>query len=617
MIRFPNVHTQMKRFYSDENSGGLPERSGIDEQYLWNTKDIFESDEVWEKVFKETESLLDEYEQYIGKLGDSVDTLYNCLKLDEQVGINIEKLHLYSMLQKDSDMRKNEYQAMNDKIMYLYAKAGSISSFIRPEILQIDENSLQEFMKDEKFSGYEHFFDELLRMKDHTLPVEQERLLAMSSEMASVSHDAFSIFTNADVSYPSVQDEQGNTIEVTSGRYSAALYSKSREFRKNAYEAHYKPYKEYANTFSTLLNGGMKANIFYARARNYQTAREAALSKNNIPVSVYDNLITSVRKNIEPMHRWADLKRKILNVDSIYPYDMYVGLFDDADEKKYSYEDGIQIVKDSLKPLGEEYLASLDKAFANRWIDVFETKGKRSGAYSSGSTFGVHPYVLLNWNGMLNDVFTLAHEMGHNMHSYFTGQHQPYVYSDYTIFVAEVASTFNESLLLDYLLEKTESKKEKLMLLERYCNNVSATFYRQTMFAEFEKLCYENIEKGIALTPESFREIFKTLFQQYWGDAMTVGIEEEHTWARVPHFYYNFYVYQYATGFAASEALVKGVKEGGQPAVEKYLKFLRSGSSDYSINLLKHAGVDMSSDEPVKAVASKMNAILDEMEKLV
>jgi oligoendopeptidase F len=317
------------------------------------------------------------------------------------------------------------------------------------------------------------------------------------------------------------------------------------------------------------------------------------------------------------MHRWAGLKKKLLGVEKLCPYDVYVSVFNSHNERKYTYEEGVEIVSNSLKVMGNDYLNSLQKAFDNRWIDVFETKAKRSGAYSSGTTFGVHPYVLLNWTDLLNDVFTLTHEMGHNMHSYYTGQHQPYPYANYSIFLAEVASTFNESLLVDHLLELSKSKEEKLFLLEKYLNNLTATFYRQVMFAEFEMIVYDRTEKGESLTADVLNDLYKKIYQKYWGPEMFVPEEEQYTWARIPHFYYNFYVYQYATGFAASEVLAKQVKLNGVTAVDGYLNFLKAGSSDYPINILKSAGVDMNSPEPVQAISNRMNQVLNEMENLL
>jgi oligoendopeptidase F len=339
----------------------------------------------------------------------------------------------------------------------------------------------------------------MLRNKKHTLSKELEELLSMTGEIASAPYTTYSIFTNSDFKFDSVKDEEGNDSDVSHARYYAAMYSKDRDYRKRVFKSYYAPYKSYVNTLTTLFNGNLKANIFNARARNYKSSREAALNKNNIPLSVYDNLVESVNKNMEPLHRWAYLKKKILNLDELHPYDVYVSIFSDRSEKQYSYEEGKQVVLKSLKYLGEDYLTSLQTAFDNRWIDVYETPSKRSGAYSSGTTFGVHPYVLLNWTNLLNDVFTLTHEMGHNMHSYYTGLTQPFPYANYSIFLAEVASTFNESLLLDYLIENAAGKEEKLALLEKYLNNITATFYRQTMFAEFEMMVYDKTENGESL----------------------------------------------------------------------------------------------------------------------
>jgi oligoendopeptidase F len=522
------------------------------------------------------------------------------------------------MLSKDSDMRVPKYQGMDDRIKSIYSKVLTASSYIKPELLKADEAKLKGFINTHPdLKIYKQSFDDLLRFRKHTLEREQEELLAMASEVTQVPYNTYSLFTNADLQFPKVTDENGNLVEMSHSRFYSALYSKDREYRKRAFKAYLKPYSDNVNSFSSLFNGNLKSNIFYAKARKYNSAREAALFKNNIPISVYDNLVDAVNKNLEPMYRWVSLKKKLLKLDELHPYDVYVTLFDQKLEKKYSYEESKQIVIDSLKIMGEDYLASITKAFNNRWIDVYETKAKKSGAYSSGTTFGVHPYVLLNWSDLLNDVFTLTHEMGHNMHSYYTGLHQSFVYANYSIFLAEVASTFNENLLLDHLIKIAASKEEKLFLLEKYLNNITTTVYRQVMFAEFESLTHSKAEKGEALTPDTLCKLYKDVYQKYWGPEMIIDDEESYTWARVPHFYYNFYVYQYATGFAASEALALKVKSEGEPAVKKYLDFLKAGSSDYPINILNNAGVNMNSQEPVLAVTKKMNQILDEMESLI
>lgn len=596
----------------------LPEREEISQEYKWNLTDIFKSDEEWEAEFKSVSEKVSGYQKFEGKLADSAEFLLTCFKFDEDINTKLDQLHLYAMLSKDSDMRVGKYHSMDDRIKSLYAKVGAASSFIRPELLRMSEEKLRGTTdSNEDLKIYKQSIDDLLRSKKHTLSNNEEKILAMASELTQTPYNAFSIFTNADLKLPVVEDELGGLTELSHGRYYSAMYSKNRDYRARVFKAYLESYKNYINTFTVLFNGNLKTNIFNAHARNFNSALESALHRNNIPKSVYHNLIESANQNLQPMHRWAALKKKLLGITELCPYDVYVTVFNSQNERKYSYEEGVEIVLNSLKLMGDDYISSLNKAFKNKWIDVFETKAKKSGAYSSGTTFGVHPYVLLNWTDLLNDVFTLTHEMGHNMHSYYTGQNQPYPYANYSIFLAEVASTFNESLLLDHLLEIAESRNEKLFLLERYLNNLTATFYRQVMFAEFEMIVYDRTEKGESLTSEVLSDLYKNTYQKYWGPDMFVPEEEQYTWARIPHFYYNFYVYQYATGFAASEVLAKKVKAEGKSAVNKYLNFLKAGSSDYPINILTAAGVDMNSPEPVRAVSERMNQVLDEMEGLI
>jgi oligoendopeptidase F len=607
-----------KNYSPEVQSINIPTRNDIDEKYKWNLKDIYISDEEWEKDFKWVEDNINGYSQFEGNLFSSAENLLACLKFDEKMGIKLERLYLYSMLAKDSDMRDTKYQGMDDRIKSVYSKVLTVSSFIKPEILRIDESKLIEMINSQPdLEIYRHSFDDLFRFRKHTLDKEQEAMLAMASEITQLPYNTYSLFTNADMKFPKVADENGKEIEMSHSRFYAALYSKDRAYRERAFKAYLEPYKNNVNSFSSLFNGNLKSNIFYAKARKYSSAREAALDKNNIPSSVYDNLVQLVNKNFTPMYRWASLKKKLLGIDELHPYDVYVTLFEQKFEKKYSYDESKKIVLDSLSIIGEDYINSINKAFNNRWIDVYETKAKRSGAYSSGTTFGVHPYVLLNWTDLLNDVFTLAHEMGHNMHSYYTGLNQPFTYANYSIFLAEVASTFNENLLLDHLIKISESREEKLFLLEKYINNITTTVYRQVMFAEFESLTHSKAENGEALTPDVLCKLYRDVYQKYWGLEMVVDSEETYTWARVPHFYYNFYVYQYATGFAASEALALKIKTEGNPAVERYLQFLKSGSSDYPINILNKAGVNMNSQEPVLSVTKKMNQLIDEIENLI
>jgi oligoendopeptidase F len=607
-----------KKYSSDSGSGKVLTRDKIKEKYKWNLKDIYESDDNWEKDFKWIEENIGGYKKFEGRLSQSPETLLECLQFDDLIGIKLDRLHLYASLAKDSDMRVHIYQSMDERMRSLFSRVSSASSFIRPEILSVNnEELLKSVEQNEGLKIYRHFLEDIIRTKAHTLSKEVEEILALAGETSQIPYNTFSIFTNADIKFPVIKDEDGNDFEISHARYYSAMYSKDRNFRLRAYTAYYKQFKDYANTFSVLFNGNLKTNMFSAKARKYESSREAALDRNNIPVSVYDSLIKTVNDNLKPLHRWASLRKRLLKVEELHPYDLYMPLFQTGSEKNYSYDEAMQIVLKALEPMGKEYLESLRSAFDNRWVDVYETQAKRSGAYSSGTTFGVHPYVLLNWAGLLNDVFTLAHEMGHNMHSYYTGLTQPFTYANYSIFVAEVASTFNESLLLDYLIKNAVSKTEKLDLIEKYLSNITSTFYRQAMFAEFESLVYEKTENGAALTSDILCKMYEDICRKYWGPDLVVDEEETYTWTRVPHFYYNFYVYQYATGFAASEVLVNKVKEEGSAAVKKYLGFLKAGSSDYPIEILKSAGVDMNSPEPVTAITRKMNKLLDEVELLI
>lgn len=604
-------------FEDELNPTALPTRESVDEKYKWKVEDIYSTSEEWETKFQWVEKNLLNYKMFEGKVVETAKSLLDLLKFDEAIGVELERLYLYAMLVKDSDMTIQENLSKEQKIKSLYAKAGAAASFIKPEILNSSLEKILEFISEEKeFQFYHHYFEDLFREKPHTLSKESEEILALAGEVLAAPYETFSIFTNADMKFGEAEDHTGKKVTVSHGKYYASLYSNDRMIRKSVTESYYLPFKEYSSTISSILLAALKGNAFNAKVRKYQSALHASLSKNNIPVDVYENLISTVNQNLSPMHRWTMMKKRILNLDDFYPYDSYVSIFSEK-EKKYSYDESLQIVLSSLQLMGDEYLSTLKKAFNERWIDVFETKGKRSGAYSSGTTFGVHPFVLLNWNDQLNDVFTLTHEMGHNMHSYFTGLNQPYCYANYSIFLAEVASTFNESLLLEYLIQNSKDDDERLFLHEKFLNNITTTFYRQTMFAEFERDLYNKIESGNFPTATELCSEYKSVYQKYWGSHMNVTEDESFTWARIPHFYYNYYVYQYATGFAASEFLVQLVKSDGANAVKKYLKFLKSGSSKYSIEILKEAGVDMISSDPILAVIKKMNSSMDEIEKIL
>ncbi len=605
------------KYFTDFNQNAFTTQNEIDPKYKWDLSALYENDDAWERDFTTLENKANLYTEFETKLGISPLNLLKALIFDEEVGITFDRLRNYASMSSDLDTRVQKYQSMLQRISTLGSKLASKASFMKPEIQAIGEETLSSFMKTEpSLKVYSQFFDNILRKKDHTLPKEQEAILALASPLLEVASDTFGIFQNADLKYPLVQDPDGKDYQITPGKYYAAMYSLDRDFRRKVYKGFYEPYKNYKNTFASLFNGNIKSLIFNRTARKYSSNLEASLDANNIPTEIYENLINSVNANLAPLQRWGTIKRKMLGLNDFHPYDTYVTLFPSA-EKDYEYEEGKALVIEALRPLGEKYIEALTHAFNNRWVDVYETPGKRSGAYSTGPIYGLHPFVLLNWNNKQEDVFTLAHEMGHNMHSFFSQNTQPYIYADYTIFVAEVASTANEALLLDYLINNAKTKEEKLSLIEQNLNNITTTFYRQTHFAEFEALVNKLTEGGKSLTADELTTLFRDLYQKYWGENMTVDEEEGYSWARIPHFYYNFYVYQYATSFAASQALVEKIKKEGQPAIEKFLNFLHAGCSKYSIDILKDAGVDMSSPEPVLSVIRKMNSLLDELEELL
>lgn len=603
-------------FYKDE-TGGLAERSQIEKKYLWDTSLLFSSNEEFDKVFTGCTHMAKDYAKYEGKLAEDVQNTLNCLELDEAIGASLEKLHLYTMLEKDSDLRDNTAQTRYEKVKTLYAGISAQSSFIRPELIAIDEKTIRTWLtENEKLKKYEHFFNDLLRTKKHTLDAKEEKLLARTSEVTGAGYDAFSILTNSDIDFPETTDEQGKTVQMSHGRYYSALYSKDRSYRQRGYNAYLTPYKRFANTFSVLLNNALKRDSFYAKTRNYDDSLSAALSKNAIPGEVYTNLLESVNKGLDPMHGWIKRKAEIIGVEKIQPYDMYVSLFEEKEAEKYSFDEAYEIILEAFKPMGNNYTEAVKEIYKERRIDVYETTGKRSGAYSSGAAFGFKPYILMNWNGLLNDVFTLAHEIGHNVHSLYAGSTQPYIYADYTIFLAEIASTFNEALLFDFLIKNADTAGKK-QLLEKYLNDITATFYRQTMFAEFEYETHKRVDEGEFLSAEVLCELYSDVYKKYTGPGMDMGDEERYAWSRIPHFYYNFYVYQYATGFAASAELHRLLQNDPGKLIPAYENFLRSGSSDYSLPILQKAGVNLLEPGPVLAVARRMEEILKQLDTLV
>ena len=604
-------------WHPDDASRGvdaLPERSKIEEKYKWRLESIFSDDSQWEATFSQLEKQIPDIQVYQGKLGESADTLLTCLQLRDRLYETFGKLYLYAGLHNDEDSTIAKYQAYRDRATSLMVNLDQATSFIRPEILSIPEEQLTEFIDSNPgLAEYRHYFDDLLRSKAHVLPSEQERLLAMAGELAQGPYTIFSMFNNADIKFPSIKDEQGREVEVTKGRYLRFMESRDRRVRRDAFFAMYKTYGNWTNTLAATLSTSLKRNIFYARAHKYASALEAALDGDNIPVSVYDNVIETINNNLHPLHRYMALRKKMLRLEELHPYDLFVPIVPDV-HFEIPYEEARDTVMQALQPLGEEYLDVLQQSFSEGWIDVYENRGKRSGAYS-WSTYGVHPYILLNYSNTLNDMFTLAHELGHAMHSFYSHRAQPYHYSRYTIFVAEVASTLNESLLMDYLLKHTDEERKRLYLLNEYADKIRGTVYIQTLFAEFEKMIHEKAEAGEGLTAESYSHLCRELYQRYFGAAFVMDKEYDVNWSRIPHFYYNFYVYKYVTGFSAAIALAQKIIRGDTAARDAYLHFLSRGSSDYSLNLLRDAGVDMRTPEPVEANTRLLNQLVEEMER--
>ena len=594
----------------------LPERKDIPVEDTWRLEDIFATDQAWEEEFKNIQDSLPKGEQYRGKLGESADVLWDALQFQDEITERLGRLYTYSHMRYDQDTGNTFYQGMDDRAKNLYSQASSIFSYIVPEILTIEEEKLNRFMEEkEELTLYRQVLKEINLQRPHVLSAEQEALLAQASDVLSASSNTFGMLNNADLRFPSIKDENGQEVELTHGRYTRFLESADRRVRKEAFEAMYQTYGQYRNTFASTLAGTVKKDNFYAKVRNYSSAREAALSANNIPESVYENLVGAIHDNLHLLHRYVRLRKKILGVDELHMYDLYTPLVKDV-KMEIPYEDAKNYVLKGLAPLGEDYVSVLKEGFDNRWVDVHENRGKRSGAYSSGA-YGTNPYILMNWQDNVNNLFTLAHEFGHSVHSYYTRKKQPYQYGDYSIFVAEVASTTNEALLNDYLLKEIDDEQKRIYLLNHYLEGFRGTVFRQTMFAEFEHLIHKMAQEGVALTAESFTQTYYDLNKKYFGDDIVIDEEIGLEWSRIPHFYYNYYVYQYATGFSAAAALSSQILEEGQPAVDRYLGFLEAGSSDFPIEVLKKAGVDMTSPEPIKAACKVFEEKLTELEQLL
>jgi len=594
----------------------LPKRSEVPNEWKWKLEDIYATDAAWEQDVAKVKEMIEQIKAKQGTLAESGKNLLETLLLQDEITKTLDRVYVYARMRRDEDNSNSTYQALTDRASSLSTQVYSAMSYIQPEILAIPTEELEKLQQSEQ--GLEHYrllLEEITRYKPHTLSASEEAIMAQVSELASAPGKIFGMLNNADIKFPMITNEKGEEVELTKGRYTQFMESKDRRVRKEAFEALYATYGKHRNTIAATLASVVKRDVFYARTRKYESALKASLFADNIDQSVYDNLIETVRDHLPLMHRYVALRKKLLGLDELHMYDLYVPMVQEV-EMEIPYEQAVSTIKEALQPLGEDYGKVLEEGFTSGWIDVYENEGKTSGAYSWGA-YTTHPYVLMNYQDNVNNMFTLAHEMGHALHSYYSNKTQPYTYADYRIFVAEVASTLNEALLMNHMLEKTTDKAERLYLINYYLEQFRGTLFRQTMFAEFEKLIHANSEKEVPLTADSLSEWYRELNVAYHGDEMIVDEQIDLEWARIPHFYNNFYVYKYATGFSAATALSKQILEEGHPAVERYLSFLKSGGSDYPLNLLKKAGVDMTSPQPIKDALAVFKDLLDELEELV
>lgn len=593
----------------------IRERKDIPLKDTWALEDLYATDADWEKALARMQARMPELSEFEGKLAQNGQTLCAFLALLEELDTQAESLGNYAMRRGDQDTRDANYQAMNGKFISAVTELSAGLSFATPEIMAIPEESLESFYADcPRLERYRRYLTDQRRKKAHTLSAAEERLLAAAAEMAGAPDSIYSSLLNADLTYPDAVDSEGKPHSLSQSTFVPLEESGDRVLRKSAYENLYHTLNGMRNTAAGLLDAQNKQQKFYATARKYSSAREAALDGTNVPLSVYGNLIEAVHRNLDKMHRYVRLRKKLLGVDQLHFYDIYTPLVQDLN-KSIPYEQAKQTVYDALHPLGEDYRKILKEGFDNRWIDVYENRGKRTGAYSAGTK--VHPYVLLNYTGSLDSEFTLAHEMGHALHSYLSNKHQNPIDSDYVIFVAEVASTCNEALLMEYLLKRTRDKKERAYLINYFLDQFKGTIYRQVMFAEFEKTIGQMVDAGQTLTADVLCAEYRRLAELYYGPDMEVDEEIAIEWARIPHFYYDYYVFQYATGYAAAIALSRRILSEGEPAVKDYLGFLSGGCSKSPIDLLKGAGVDMTGPQPVNDALALFGELLDEMESLM
>ncbi len=594
----------------------IPQRSEIADKYKWKLEHIYSSDSLWEYDFSRVEKLLPEIESFKGHLAESGKNLFACLALRDSTQNILDRLYVYSFMKLDEDNRVSGYQELSDRASALWTRCMQANAFIEPEILSISSEKLESLIQEEKgLMLYQHHIDNITRKRAHTLSAREEELLAGTRDMSRIPSNVFNMIENADLKFPSIKDEQGNEVDLTQQRYYKFLESTDRRVREDASNAYNRGYLAYLNTLGSTLAGSINKDAFYAKTRNYSSSLESALDEDNIPTQVFENLVNTVNQNLEPVHRYVSLRKKVMGLDELHKYDMWVPLVPKA-KMEIPYDSALTIILKAMEPLGKKYVQEIKDGFNSGWVDVYETQGKGSGAYSWGS-YSTHPYMLLNYNNTLENVFTVAHEMGHCMHSFYSNRSQPYVYADYSLFVAEIASETNEFLLMNYLLKKVQDKDQRLYLLNYYLEFILGTFYNQVMFSEFEKVAHEKAEQGEALSASSMRKIYGDIYQKYYGPDLVLDSLDDLSCLRISHFYRSFYVYKYATSLAGAAAFSRKILAGDTEALNRYLGLLNAGGSDYPIDIVKKAGVDMTSPEPVNNTVELFADLVAQMEELL
>ena len=594
----------------------LPKREELPENLTWDLTKIFSSDQEFDEKYLELSEKLKKSEKYKGTLDQGASQFLDAIEFVLSVYRQTEIIYVYAHLKNDQDTGNTEYQALYARASSLFSKVSEAVSWFEPEILQLSDERIWQYFKEEpKLEVYRHYIQQIVDNRAHVLSADQESLLAGAGEIFEASSDTFAVLNNADLVFPTIEGENGEKVQLSHGVYGQLLESTDRSVREAAFKGLYSVYEQFRNTFASTLSTHIKGHNFKAKVRNYSSAREASLSNNHIPESVYDTLVAVVNKHLPLLHRYMELRKRLLEVEKLHMYDLYTPVLGEA-PITFTYEEAKEKALEALKPMGEEYMTIVEKAFSERWIDVVENKGKRSGAYSSGS-YDTNPYILLNWHDTLDQLFTLVHEMGHSVHSYFTRSNQPYVYGDYSIFLAEIASTTNENILTEYLLETEKDPRVRAYVLNHYLDGFKGTVFRQTQFAEFEHFMHTEDEKGVPLTSEYLSDSYGKLNAKYYGPAVEEDPEIKFEWSRIPHFYYNYYVFQYSTGFSAASALAKRILSQEPAALANYLAYLKAGNSDYPVEVMKKAGVDMTQAAYIEDAMSMFEQRLNELEELI